>query len=176
MNDDVERLLRQATPRGAPPELRGRVLAAVADELDSVARPGRSLRLPLAVAAAVLVSLASNVLVSDAVDRRLAIALGPIPVQKQAAEIADDVASLTDPPTGRWAYERLTASPRRDDEAQQYAARLQRMIQHFTFDPQGAADETPRENPQMDRDRRGSRDRRPFDAQYVLRLEHRNTA
>jgi len=174
--NDVERLLQSATPRGAPPELRDRVLAAVADELDSSARPGRSLHPALAVAAAVVVSLASNVLVSDAVDRRLAIVLGPIPVQKQAAEIADDISSITDAPSGRWAYERLTAGRSRDDEARQYAVRLQQMIQHFTFDPQGAADETPRENPQMDRDRHGSRDRRPFDAQYVLRLEHRNTA
>jgi hypothetical protein len=176
MNDDVEHLLRQVTPRGAPPELRGRVLAAVAEELDSTARSGWRLRPSMAVAAAVMVSLAANVLVSDAVDRRLAIALGPIPVQKQAMEIADDIASITDASTGRWAYERLAARPRRDDEARQYAARLQRMIQQFTFDPQGAADETPRENSQMDRDRRGSRDRRPPDAQYVLRLEHRNTA
>ena len=33
MNDDIERRLRQVTPRGAPPELRPRVLAAVADQL-----------------------------------------------------------------------------------------------------------------------------------------------
>jgi hypothetical protein len=174
MNDDVERLLRQAAPRGAPPELRDRVLAAVADELDSAPRFGWLL--PLAVAAAVLVSLAANVLVSDALDRRLAIVLGPIPVPKQAAEIAADIASVTDESTGRWAFERLAASRSRADDARRYAERLNRMIQQFTFDPQGAADETRQKSPQMDRDLRGSRGRPPFDVQYVLRLEHRNTA
>ena len=39
MNDDIERRLRQVTPRGAPPELRPRVLAAVAG---SCTRPLRT--------------------------------------------------------------------------------------------------------------------------------------
>jgi hypothetical protein len=175
MNDEIERLLSQATPKGAPPELRARVLAAVADELNS-ARPRWRIPPFLAAAAAVLIALISNYLVSEAVDRRLAAALGPIPVRRQAAEIAADVAMITDPTTGRWAYDRLTESPRRDDEPRRYADRLRRMIQLFTFDPQGVADETPRKNPQMDRDLRGGRDRRPLDAQRVLGLEVRNTA
>lgn len=174
MNDDLERLLRQATPRAAPPELRDRVLAAVAEELDSATRVGWLL--PLAVAAALLVSLATNVLVNDAVGRRLAVVLGPPPVPKQAAEIAAEIASITDAPTGRWAYARLAASRSRVDDARQYADRLNRMIQQFTFETQGAADETPQKDPQMDRDLRGSRGRRASDAQCLLRLEQRNTA
>jgi len=92
------------------------------------------------------------------------------------AEIAADVASITDAATGRWTYERLTANRSRDEDVRAYADRLRRLIRHFTFNPQGAADETLQENPQMDRDLRGSRDRPPSGAQYVLRLEHRNTA
>ena len=176
MNDDIERRLRQVTPRGAPPELRSRVLAAVAGELHAVTHSRRTHRPGLAVAAALLAGLALNYWVNDTLDRRLAIVLGPPPVHRQAAEIAADVASITDPSTGQWVYERLAAGRPRDDDGRQYAVRLQQMIQQFTVDLKETADETPQKNPQMDRDRRGSRDRHPADAQRVLRLEHRNTA
>jgi hypothetical protein len=175
MNDEIERLLSQATPKGAPPELRARVLAAVADELNS-ARPRWRIPPFLAAAAAVLIALISNYLVSEAVDRRLAAALGPPVVRKEAAEIAADVAAVTSPETGRWVYERLSAAEGPAESFDQYAERLRRMIQVYAFDPMGADDEAPPKNPQMDRDLRGSRDRRPLDAPCVLRLEVRNTA
>ncbi len=176
MSDEIEGRLRQVTPRGAPPELRPRVLAAVADAFDSVAPPRRSRGPGLAVAAALLFSLALNVLVTATLDRRLAVVLGPPLVSRQAAEIAADIASVTDPATGRWAYERLAAGRPRGDDARQYVLRLRQMIRQLTVDLEETADERPEENPQMDRDHRGSRDRHPADAQHVLRLEHRNTA
>ena len=79
MNDDIERRLRRVRPRGASPELRPRVLAAVAIQLGADApQPSRLRRRPgLAVAAAVIASLALNYWVNDSLDRRLAIALGP---------------------------------------------------------------------------------------------------
>jgi len=176
MNDDIERRLRQVTPRGAPPELRPRVLAAVAGELNAATPSRRTHRLALAVAAAVLAGLAVNSWVNDTIDRRLAIVLGPAPVHKQAAEIAADVASITDPSTGRWVYERLTAGRPHDDDARPYAVRLQQMIQQLTVDLKETPDEALQENSQMDRDLHGSGNRHPVDAQRVLRLEHRNTA
>ena len=176
MSDEIEGRLRQVTPRGAPPELRPRVLAALADELGSVAPPRRSPRPGLAVAAALLFSLALNVLVTHTLDRRLAVVLGPPPVPRQAAEIAAEIASVTDPATGRWAYERLAVGRPRGDHARRYVLRLRQMLRQFTVDLEETAHETPEENPQMDRDYRGSRDRHPADAQRVLRLEHRNTA
>jgi hypothetical protein len=177
MSDDLELRLRQVTP-GAPPELRRRVLAAVAVELNSVRRPRRPLRrvLAVAVAAAVLVSLAMNYVVSDSIDRRLAVVLGPRPVRRDAAEIAADIAAVTDATTGRWAYERLASDQAHDFDALRYAVRLRQVIEQLTVDLEEIIDETPRTNPQVGRDRRGSRDRRPADDQYVLRLEHRNTA
>jgi hypothetical protein len=179
MNEDVERQLRQVTPRGAPPELRSRVLAAVADQL-RLATPLPSRRRPfrpaLAVAASLVVSLALNYWVNDTIDRRLAIVLGPPPVPKQAAEIADEIAAITDPATGRWAYEQLAASRPRDDDARQYAVRLQQMIQQLTVDMKETANEATQKNPHMGRDRSGSCDRLPADAQCVLRLEHQYTA
>jgi hypothetical protein len=178
MNDDMERRLRQVTPRGAPPELRPRVLAAVAAQLRAGNPPSsrRPLRPALAVAACLLASLALNYWVNDALDRRLAIVLGPVPVQRQAAEIAADVASITDQSTGQWAYERLAAIGPHGDDARQYAVRLQQMIQQLTIDMKETANEETRKDPQMDRDRRGSRDRHPIDAQCLLRVEHRHTA
>ena len=178
MSDDLERRLRQVTPPGAPPELRHRVLAAVADELNFTHRSRRPLRrvLALAVAAAVLVSLALNSVVSGSIDRRLAVVLGPRPVRRDAAEIAAEIASVTDAPTGQWAYERLAADQSSSDDALRYAVQLQQMIRQLTVDLEEITDETPRKNPHVDRDRSGSRDRRSADAQCVLRLEHRYTA
>jgi len=176
MNDDIERRLRQVTPRGAPPELRPRVLAAVAGELNAATYSRGTHHLALAVAAAVLASLALNYWVNDTLDRRFAIVLGPPSVHREAAEIAADVASITDPTTGQWVYERLAAGRPHGDDARQYAIRLQQMIQQLTVDLKETPDEALQENSQMDRDLHGSGNRHPVDAQRVLRLEHRNTA
>jgi hypothetical protein len=180
MSDDIEDRLRQVTPRGAPPELRPRVLAAVAGELSAAAsRPSRRQLQPrpgLAAAAAVLAGLLLNAWVNDTLDRRLAIVLGPPPADRRAAEIATDIASVTDPATGQWAYERLVAGQSRGVDVRQYAVRLQQMIQQATFDWKESAHEAPPQNPQMDRDRHGSGDRHPADDQRLLRLEYRNTA
>ena len=67
------------------------------------------------------------------------------PSRKQAAEIAADVASITDPATGQWVYERLAASRPHDDAARQYAVRLQQMIQQLTVDLKETADEATQE-------------------------------
>ena len=70
-------------------------------------RPG------LAAAAALLASLLLNHVVNTTMDRRLAAVLGPRPVPRQAAEIAADIAALTDSQTGKWAFDRLVSQPRR---------------------------------------------------------------
>jgi hypothetical protein len=88
MNDDIEKLLSGLSPRGAATELRPRVLAAVADELQAVP-PSPWLRpAALAVAASLLVGIALNVCVSQAVDRRLTELLGSLPVARQDAQRA----------------------------------------------------------------------------------------
>jgi hypothetical protein len=178
MNDDIERRLSQSTPRGAPPELRARVLDAVAAELPSAepASSGQPLRLAIAIAASVLAGLWLNVWVTDRLDRRLAVVLGPPPVRRQAAEIAADVASITDPSTGRWVYQCLSASRPDSNDARRYAIRLRLMIQQLTANLEETADETLQKNPQMDRDHHGSHDRHPADLQCLFRMERRNTA
>ncbi len=136
MNDEIERLLLQVTPPGAPPDLRARVLSAVGDELrlPAAARSRRRFRPGLAVAASLLASVALNYWVDAMLNRRLAVVLGPPPVRRQAAEIAADVASITEPSTGKWVYERLTSGRPNGDDARQYADRLRRMIQELTVD------------------------------------------
>jgi hypothetical protein len=180
MSEDIERRLRQLTPIGAPPELRARVLVAVADELRTQPVPPapllRSLRPAFAIAAGVLAGLGLNLWVNDRLDRRLAIVLGPPPVRRQAAEIADDVASITDPATGRWIYQRLAASRPDPDETRRYAARLRRLIRELTLNHGETADAALQEDPQSGRDHHGSRDRHPADPQRPLRLANRDTA
>jgi hypothetical protein len=137
MNEDIERRLRQVAPLGAPAELRSRVLAAVAGPLQAPAPPlpsRRSFRPVLFVAASLLASVALNFWVSDRLDRRLAMVLGPRPERKQAAEIATDVASVTDLATGQWVYDRLAVDQLEYDAARQYAVRLQQLIQQLTLD------------------------------------------
>ena len=178
MNDDIERWLRRVPPRGAPPELRPRVLAAVAEQLRPVTPlPSRgSFRLALAAAAALLASLALNFWVNDRLDRRLALLLGPPPVRKQAAEIAADIASITNNSTGQWVYDRLATDRPVHDAARRYAVQLQQLIEQLTIDFKETTNETPRSNPQTDREGRGSRDYHPADAQCLLHVEHRYTA
>jgi hypothetical protein len=174
MNDDIEHRLRQVRTRGAAPELRTRVLAAVAEQLQPVAPlpSRRSFSPALAVAVALLASLGLNFWVNDRLDRRLAIVLGPPPVRKQAAEIAADVASITDSATGQWVYDRLAADRPERDAARHYAVRLQQMIRQLTLDFKETADEASRKNSQMDRDRRGRLDHHPADAQCLYRVDH----
>jgi hypothetical protein len=85
MNEDLEQLLSRLTPRGPGPQLRPRVLAAVADELQSPPSPWLR-RAALGVAAALVVGIALNVWVSTAADRQLAQLLGPLPAASQNAE------------------------------------------------------------------------------------------
>ena len=54
--------------------------------------------------------------------------------RKRLATIAAEIASITDPATGQWAYQRLAVSRPPDDDAHQYAVRLQQMIQQRTVD------------------------------------------
>src|SRR5262245_16906616 len=67
MIDDIERRLRRMAPRGAPTELRARVLATVADHLAPAVQssPRRKRRPALAVAAGLLASLGLNIWVND---------------------------------------------------------------------------------------------------------------
>jgi len=179
MNQDIERLLHELPPSGPAPELRNRVLAAVGDALAEAPAPARrrvGFRPGLGVAAALLASLLMNYLVNTTVDRRLAAVLGPPPVPRQAAEIAAEIADLTDSRTGQWAFERLAAGRSERADPQHYPVQLRELIRQVSGDLEEPSHESSEENPQVDRDLRGSIDCHPPGAHRLLRLEHRNRA
>lgn len=185
MNQDIERLLNQVTPRALPPALRERVLTAVDEELQAARLGEASLALPsprwrsrpgLAAAAVLLASLLLNHVVNTAVDRRLEAVLGPRPVPRQAAEIAADIAAQTDIQTGRWAFDRLVSHRGEEGNTRIYFLRLKLMVDELAAEIQEPFHEARQGNTQVDRDHRSDRDRQPAGAQRILRLEYRNTA
>jgi hypothetical protein len=97
MSNDVEKLLEDLVPSGAPTRLRPRVLGAVANELR---RPFTIMnRLRAAVTAAVLVGLGLNYAVCAYQDERVAQIIGPPPRPQQVAILAETIAPFTDPET-----------------------------------------------------------------------------
>jgi hypothetical protein len=180
MRDDIERRLSALPPRGAPPELRSRVLAAVEAQLRQPDAARSRWLSRLAIAGCLALGLVGGVLtnrwVNDELDRRLAIVLGLPAAQRNSAAIAADVASITDPATARWAYERLALGAPRAVSTHDYALRLRGLIRQFTVDLEENADEATRKDRQMDRDRRSRLDCHPADAQCLLRVEYRYTA
>jgi hypothetical protein len=131
MNDDIEQLLDRLTPRGARPELRPQVLAAVAGRLQTDRESRRFRWSALAVAASIVLGVALNIGLSRASDRRLAQLFGPPPLSKQAMEIAEFVGQATDAETARWVYQRLAPPRASGDGRAAYAAyceMLQRLI------------------------------------------------
>ena len=75
-------------------------------------------------------------MVNTTVDRRLAAVLGPRPIPRQAAEIAADIAALTDSQTGKWAFDRLASQRGQEGDAQLYPLRLKQMIDQLTAETQ----------------------------------------
>jgi hypothetical protein len=181
MNQDIEKRLRAVRLPGPGPALRDRVLAAVSAELASPVKAARSNgRLSkhpaLAAAACLLASLILNQIVNASLDRRFAHLLGPRPVPRQAADLASDIQSITDPETGQWALERLTTGVRPRNDPLDHARRLEHLIRRLAIELGGIADETSQERPQVARDLRGGLDRLAPGAERLVRLEHWNTA
>ncbi|MEN6497849.1 MAG: hypothetical protein ABFD16_26420 [Thermoguttaceae bacterium] len=173
--DEIQSLLAPLTPRGAEPELRTRVLAAVAEELQT---PQRGLwpRAALAVAAAIVVALGLNLWLDHRAEQRLAELFGPPPASKRATEVARMVAEAAGAPAGRWVYERLTARPNTSSDPAKYYAVLQRIVEETQIGFKESGHEALEENRPVDR--RGPR--RPggdtSDRQRLVRGELRLTA
>jgi hypothetical protein len=174
--DNVERLLSELKPIGVRPDLRPRVLEAVEGEL-LTETPSRWLRLAaLATAASIMLGIALNVWVSKASDRRLAQLFGPPPVSKQALELAEAVAKITDAQTGQWVYRQMTASPPSRDGLAKYYSILQKLINEQQIVSKDTYHETHEKDSEMDRDRTGSAFGDPAGGQCRVRLDYRCTA
>ena len=173
-NDNhVEQVLLRATARGAGPELRGRVLAAVGRELGADRVPRRRRRPGLAVAASLLLGVVLNVWVNKAADRSMARLYGPPPVPRRIAEVSEAVASVTDAETGRRLEQQLTAVWR-----SHVAGLPQRPIDYSQLlrELELSRKENRHEDPQTDRDRRRGDPGDTSDCQWDLGLEDRLTA
>ncbi len=97
MSNDVESLLEELVPRGAPAHLRPRVVGAVASELRRHFRLMNRLR--AAVAAALLVGLGLNYAACACQDARLAQVIGPPPRPRTVAIVAETISPFTDAET-----------------------------------------------------------------------------
>jgi hypothetical protein len=189
MNDDVEERLAKLTIRGTPPELRERVLAAVASELAhpsvkplAVSQPTDSpwlRRAAITVAASLLLGIGLNVWATKASEQRLARLFGPPPISQQAMEIAEDVEKITDAQTGQWVYRQL-AMPRKPGDAaaaySKYRDTVKRLIDELQTVSKDSCHETLQKDSEMDRGHTGCLGGRRFDCQRRVRLDHRCTA
>jgi hypothetical protein len=158
MRDDLERRLAGLTPRGAPAELRARILLAVEAELarEVSSRPRRRFPFSLATAAALLLSVGLNYGANRASDARLDRAFGPRPVSPRALAIARDVAEVAGPEAGRWTLDRLSSTvPGVAPDLARHAAEVERLARELSLETLEDVHEAPHpEIPQVDRDRR----------------------
>jgi len=107
MSTNPESVLGRLHPRGAAPELRDRVLGAVALQLAPRAGGGRLWRWAAAVAAGLLLGVGLNVWAVRTTEARLARLYGPSAVPQPIVAVAEAVESVTDAETARWVQQRL---------------------------------------------------------------------
>jgi hypothetical protein len=107
MKDNGDFLLENVKPRCAPPELRERVLSAVAQELSTDIVPSWENRIGWLVAAAAVLGIVLNLWAVRTNERRLADLTGPHPAPQQVSEIVEIAESVTGRGTGGWVQQRL---------------------------------------------------------------------
>jgi hypothetical protein len=95
MKDNGDFLLENVKPRCAPPELRERVLSAVAQELSTDIVPSWENRIGWLVAAAAVLGIVLNLWAVRTNERRLADLTGPHPAPQQVSEIVEIAESVT---------------------------------------------------------------------------------
>jgi hypothetical protein len=194
MSNDVERRLNGLTPRGVRPEVRERVLGAVARELDVGAKESRSSgiavlsaktestwlhRASVPVAAGLVLGIVLNVWASRTSERNLARLFGPAPISKEAMQIAKDVESVTDAETGDWVYRRLSAPRRSGGGVAAYTKHyegIRRLIDEIQTVSKDTYHETPEKDAEMERNRTGWIGGHSADCQCLVRVDHRYTA
>jgi hypothetical protein len=162
MNDDIEQLLGQLTPRGVRPELRPQILAAVAGELQAEPASPWLRRSALAVAASLLLGIAMNIWANAVADRRLARLFGPPPVARRALDTQPQFAGSR--PSGGV-----------DALAGHYAL-LQELINELETVSKGSFHEAPQKDPPMDRGGPGRAGGNRSGCQRLFRMDYRYTA
>ena len=177
MKEDGELLLDNVTLRGAPPELRGRVLSAVAQELSVDSIPAWERRIGRLVAAAVVIGVVLNLWAVQSTDRRLAQLAGPRPVPQQVLEIVEIVESVTGSGTGGWVQQRLVkAWLSRPALSPQDMPDWEQLLNDLESSGKAQSDEKVQEVPEKKPDRAGRADRDSVDHQRSFHFNRRQTA
>ena len=132
MNDDVEEILGRLAPHGPEKALRTDVLAAIDREFGRQRGARRVRWAALAAAALLSASVGLNLWTDQKIDARLAQIVGPAPLDRQALELANDIASVTDAETGRWFYQRITSQRRSPRSYQKSLRQYQRILERMT--------------------------------------------
>jgi len=174
--NDIERFLHSQTPRGAPPELRARILASAAARLREETALLWFRRSALASTAAVILAIALNTWVSMSLDHRLARLVGPPSLQQEAAEVAQEVEQVTDAPTRQWLYHRLAVRRSPSGGPGKYFAAFEQLVHEMQSLERNTHDETPQEDHEMGHGRTGRLNDSGSDGQRRVRLDHRFTA
>jgi hypothetical protein len=107
--NEIERLLEEAVPLGAPRELRNRVLNSVNEELANRTVWSLERRLGGLVAAAVFIGFALNILAARRNDHHLAELAGP-PLPRAATETIDIARSIAGDQTAEWLRRQLVSA------------------------------------------------------------------
>jgi hypothetical protein len=177
MKDDVERLFHDLTPRGAPPELRERVLKAVAQELSNdIVSPWERWTGGL-VAAAVLLGVVLNVWVVKTSEHRLADLAGPHLPPKSVAEMVAIAQSVAGSHTAEWLQQQLSiAWSARPAPPAQGLPEFERLINDLGITGKAHLREKAQEVPEKRTDRTGRAHRDSFDHQRDRHFRSQQTA
>ncbi len=176
LNDEMEQVLSQMIPRGAPGQLREAVMDDVSRELSAKRRPRWDRRCTLVAVGLLLFAVGLNAWVVRFQHLRTARLYGPSPVPTQVAEIVDTVASITDAHTANWVRQRLTASRRARQELPTPSFELNELLSELELTRKDTPSDEREEEHEVDRNRRSGAHRDSIDCPWDSLLEFWRTA
>ena len=174
MNHDIERILVNLTPRGAPAELRGRVLRAVAAELVAAQRSPPLLarcdvRAALTVAASLLVAVILNIWVIRSDDARQARLYGSRPLPREIHETVQMADRAGGPACAELVRQQLVAAWQSRRQSHRLdVVRYQQQLRQLLFIEKGFP--YVQEDSQVDEHRPGRNDRGASDCERRFRV------
>jgi hypothetical protein len=171
MNDKIERVLKGLAPRGAPADLRDRVLGSVLESLAGEPAVTRRVRWDLRVAAAVAASLilgaTLNLWAIRSDDARQARLYGPDVLPRGICETVQTAEHVAGPECAEWVRQQVVSAWRsRQREDLPAFARYHEQLMRFVLTEKGTTDVEA--DSQVDGHRAGRPDRSALDCQRRL--------
>ncbi len=109
MSDPFDPLLDRLTPRCAPPDLRARTIARMADEVSAQTRRAKQWRRAgVSVAVLLILAVGLNFWVNERNRAKLAALYGPEPRRSEIESVEQMIESATDAETARWFMRQMT--------------------------------------------------------------------